>query len=104
MTKRRRPRQVKFWATDEELQLIKKKIEISKLSQQEYLLRSALEKNILVIEGIKELIIELTKEGNELRNLSSKLEGENQEKVWQITDRLMGLWNQIDKTIREGKE
>ena len=71
MTKRRRPRQVKFWATDEELQLIKKKIEISKLSQQEYLLRSALEKNILVIEGIKELIIELTKEGNELRNLSS---------------------------------
>ena len=104
MTKRRRPRQVKFWATDEELQLIKKKIEISKLSQQEYLLRSALEKNILVIEGKKELIIELTKEGNELRNLSSKLEGENQEKVWQITDRLMGLWNQIDKTIREGKE
>lgn len=104
MTKRRRPRQVKFWATDEELQLIKKKIEISKLSQQEYLLRSALEKNILVIEGIKELIIELTKEGNELRNLSSKLEGENLKKVSQTTDRLMGLWNQIDKTIREGKE
>lgn len=104
MTKRRRPRQVKFWATDEELQLIKKKIEISKLSQQEYLLRSALEKNIQVIEGIKELIIELTKEGNELRNLSSKLEGENLKKVSQTTDRLMGLWNQIDKTIREGKE
>lgn len=43
-TSRARPKQVKFWASEKELDQIKKKIEKSKLTQSEYLLRSALDK------------------------------------------------------------
>lgn len=106
-TSRARPKQVKFWASEKELDQIKKKIEKSKLTQSEYLLRSALDKKILVVEGLKEILIELSREGNNLNQISRALnqrEGFNEEQFNETKERLMDLWSLIEKTLKEGNE
>ena len=106
-TSRARPKQVKFWASEKELDQIKKKIEKSKLTQSEYLLRSALDKNILVVEGLKEILIELSREGNNLNQISRALnqrEEFNKEQFNETKERLMDLWRLIEKTLKEGNE
>ena len=72
-TSRSRSKQVKFWASEKELEQIKKKVKKSKLTQSEYLLRSALDKNILVVDGLKEILIELSREGNNLNQIARAL-------------------------------
>ena len=107
MTKRTRPKQIKFWATEEELKVIDEKVKLSNLTKQEYLLRSSLDKNILVIDGLKELLLELSKEGNNLNSLSRNVaKGEEGvlEDIKIMQDKLMELWKLIEKTLKEGKE
>ena len=106
-TSRSRPKQVKFWASEKELEQIKKKIQKSNLTQSEYLLRSALDKKILVVEGLKEILIELSREGNNLNQISRALnqrEGFNEEQFRETKERLMELWSLIEKTLKEGNE
>ena len=106
-TSRSRPKQVKFWASEKELEQIKKKIQKSNLTQSEYLLRSALDKKILVVEGLKEILIELSREGNNLNQISRALnqrEGFNEEQFSETKERLMELWSLIEKTLKEGNE
>lgn len=106
-TKRSRPKQVKFWATEKELEEIKKKVKKSKLTQSEYLLRCVLDKNILVVEGLKEILIELSREGNNLNQISRKLnQGEqfNQDEIIEAKEKLMELWSLIEKTLKEGNK
>lgn len=106
-TSRSRPKQVKFWANEEELEQIKKKVKKSKLTQSEYLLRCALDKNILVVEGLKEILIELSREGNNLNQISRSLnqrEEFNQENLLETKEKLMELWELIEKTLKEGSE
>lgn len=106
-TSRARPKQVKFWASEKELEQIKKKIEKSKLTQSEYLLRSAIDKKILVVEGLKEILIELSREGNNLNQISRALnqrEEFNEEQFNETKERLMDLWRLIEKTLKEGNE
>ena len=106
-TSRARPKQVKFWASEKELEQIKKKIQKSNLTQSEYLLRSALDKKILVVEGLKEILIELSREGNNLNQISRALnqrEGFNEEQFRETKERLMELWSLIEKTLKEGNE
>ncbi|WP_294353119.1 plasmid mobilization relaxosome protein MobC [uncultured Clostridium sp.] len=107
MTKRTRPKQIKFWATEEELKVIDEKVKLSNLTKQEYLLRSSLDKNILVIDGLKELLLELSKEGNNLNSLSRNVaKGEEGalEDIKIMQDKLIELWKLIEKTLKEGKE
>ena len=107
MTKRTRPKQIKFWATEEELKVINEKVKLSNLTKQEYLLRSSLDKNILVIDGLKELLLELSKEGNNLNSLSRNVaKGEEGvlEDIKIMQDKLMELWKLIEKTLKEGNE
>ena len=107
MTERTRPKQIKFWATEEELKVINEKVKLSNLTKQEYLLRSSLDKNILVIDGLKELLLELSKEGNNLNSLSRNVaKGEEGvlEDIKIMQDKLMELWKLIEKTLKEGKE
>ena len=56
---RSRPKQIVIRASEKEFDRIKRKVEKSKLTQNEYLLKSVLDKEIIVIEGIKDLTIEL---------------------------------------------
>lgn len=106
-TSRARPKQVKFWASEKELEQIKKKVKKSKLTQSDYLLRCALDKNILVVEGLKEILIELSREGNNLNQISrafNQREEFNQEYLLETKEKLMELWDLIEKTLKEGNE
>lgn len=106
-TSRARPKQVKFWASEKELEQIKKKVKKSKLTQSEYLLRSALDKNILVVDGLKEILIELSREGNNLNQIARALnqkEEFNAEQLFETKEKLMDLWSLIEKILKEGNE
>lgn len=106
-TSRARPKQVKFWASEKELEQIKKKVKKSKLTQSEYLLRSALDKNILVVDGLKEILIELSREGNNLNQIAKALnqrEGFNQETFLETKEKLMDLWTLIEEILKEGNK
>lgn len=59
--------------TEEEAEKFQNQIEKSGLSQQEYLLKCALNKPIINTDGIKELVPELKKQGNNLNQLTKKL-------------------------------
>lgn len=106
-TSRARPKQVKFWASEKELEQIKKKVKKSKLTQSEYLLRSALDKNILVVDGLKEILIELSREGNNLNQIAKALnqkEEFKEEQFLETKEKLMELWSLIEKILREGNQ
>lgn len=107
MDNRITPKQVKFWASEKELEQIKKKVNKSKLTQSEYLLRCALDKNILVVEGLKEILIELSREGNNLNQIAKVLnQGEkvNPREFLETKEKLMDLWELIEKTLKEGSK
>lgn len=101
--KRTRPKQVKFWTTEEEFNAIKEKVYESKLTQNEYLLRTALDKNIMVIDGLKDIMLELSREGNILNNLAQNKSIENSE-IIEMKQRLHYLWGLIEDTLRSGRE
>lgn len=106
-TSRARPKQVKFWASEKELEQIKKKVKKSKLTQSEYLLRSALDKNILVVDGLKEILLELSREGNNLNQIAKALNQNEEFKAEQFLetkDKLMELWSLIEKVLKEGNQ
>jgi len=100
--KRTRPKQIVIRATEEEFNQIKKKVEKSKLTQNKYLLQSALDKDIIVIEGLRDLVIETKRIGVNLNQLTKlahqekvnckeELEGINKElvEVWQLLRQLI---------------
>ena len=106
-TSRARPKQVKFWASEKELEQIKKKVKKSKLTQPEYLLRSALDKNILVVDGLKEILLELSREGNNLNQIAKALNQNEEFKADQFLEtkeKLMELWSLIEKILKEGNQ
>lgn len=106
-TSRSRSKQVKFWASEKELEQIKKKVKKSKLTQSEYLLRSALDKNILVVDGLKEILLELSREGNNLNQIAKALNQNEEFKAEQFLEtkeKLMELWSLIEKILKEGNQ
>ena len=106
-TSRARPKQVKLWASEKELEQIKKKVKKSKLTQSEYLLRSALDKNILVVDGLKEILLELSREGNNLNQIAKALNQNEEFKADQFLEtkeKLMELWSLIEKILKEGNQ
>lgn len=75
MANKSRPLQVKFRLNEKEAEILKKKVEASGLSQQEYLLKCALQKEMKVIDlsELKEVMTELQRQGNNLNQLTKKL-------------------------------
>lgn len=70
---RTKEKQIKFYADEKEFQQIKKKIEKSKLTQQDYLLRCALDKEIIVVEDLKNIFIELKRQGVNLNQIAKAI-------------------------------
>lgn len=100
--KRTRPKQIVIRATEEEFKQIKNKVKKSKLTQNKYLLQSALDKEIIVVEGLKDLVLETKRIGVNLNQLTKlahqgqvnckeELEGINRElvEVWQLLRQLI---------------
>ena len=74
-----RPKQLSFRVSEEEYRQLQEKILESGKNQQEYILSCVLEKQIVNTDGIKELIPELKRIGN---NLNQIAKGKS---VWTIT-------------------
>ena len=59
-----------FRVNEKEYNVIKTKIEKSKLNTSKYLLRTAMDKDIIGIDGLEEIIIQLRKIGNNINQLA----------------------------------
>ena len=91
---RNRAKQLKFFVNDEELERIKNKVTASKLSQSDYLRKTALDREIVVIDGVRELVLELKRIGTNLNQLT-KLS--HQSRVNDVS----GEMEQINKELKE---
>jgi len=63
--------------TEQEKKKIEQKAEKAGLSRTEYMLRSALEKNIVDLDSVNDLRIELKRIGNNLNQIARKLNENN---------------------------
>jgi hypothetical protein len=66
-----------------------------------------LDKNILVVDGLKEILIELSREGNNLNQIAKALnqkEEFKEEQFLETKEKLMELWSLIEKILKEGNE
>jgi hypothetical protein len=95
--KRTRPNQIKFFVSDLELEKINKKIEKSKLTKSDFLRKMVLEKEIIVVDGLKELAMELNRIGNNINQISKAV---NQGKV-NDTGELSKLKESYEKAFDE---
>ena len=68
--KQNKNRHFNFRVNEKEYNKIKSKIGKSKLNTSEYLLRTAMNKEIIVIEGLEEIIVQLRKIGNNINQLT----------------------------------
>ena len=98
-----RPKQLSFRVSEEEYQQLQQKISESGKNQQEYILSCVLEKQIVNTDGIKELIPELKRIGNNLNQIAKRCneggilpseaevrkQGEELNKVWQSLRRYL---------------
>lgn len=101
---RTKEKQIKFYADEKEFQQIKKQIEKSKLSQQDYLLKCALDKNIIVIEDMKVFIGELKRIGNNLNQLTKVVNSEkilNTEELSKMNMEISEVWKEVVKTLKK---
>ena len=101
---RTKEKQIKFYADEKEFQQIKKQIEKSKLSQQDYLLKCALDKNIIVIEDMKIFIGELKRIGNNLNQLTKVFNSEkilDTEELSKMNMVLSEVWKEVVKTLKK---
>ncbi len=98
---RARPHQIVIRVNEKELEQIKKNVEKSNLTQNEYLIKASLNKKIVVIEGLKDITLELKRIGNNLNqitkaihqgkvNCDEELNAINMEmkKIWQLLKQL----------------
>ncbi|WP_283697275.1 plasmid mobilization protein [Clostridium perfringens] len=101
---RKREKQIKFYVNEKEYDQIKKKVKKSKLKQQEYLIKSALNKKIIVIDGLKEILLELSREGNNLNQIAKKINEGGQKDIKEMKNKLNNLWNLIEKILKESNK
>lgn len=101
---KKRPKQIIIRATEEEFTKMKKKVEKSKLTQNEYLLKSVLDKNITVIEGLHDFTIELKRIGNNLNQLTRAVhEGKANysKELSEINMEMKEVWQLLRQLIRK---
>lgn len=105
--KRTRNKQIILRSTEKEYELIQKKVKKSKLGQNEFLIKAALQKDIIVIEGLKELILELIREGKNLNQIAKVLnQNENlkQNEITELKEKLIDLWAAAEEILKEVKK
>lgn len=100
---RRRPKQIVIRASEEEFKKIKLKVSKSKLSQNEYLLKCCLNKKINVIEGLKDLTIELKDIGKNINDLKKQdsFKENNREELLKIEGELKNIWQLLRQLIQK---
>ena len=100
---RKRQKQIVIRATDKEFEQIKKNVEKSKLTQNKFLLQSALNKEINVVEGIKDLVIETKRIGvnlNQLTKLANQGKVDCADEMEEINKELVEAWQLLRQLIQ----
>ena len=89
---------MKFRATEEEKSIIMKKVDASDLSISEYLRRCALDKPVIVMEGVDQIAYELRAIGNNLNQITRAINsGYIQAVNLQETEEVLGqLWQSLN--------
>ena len=89
---------MKFRATEEEKDRIMKKVDTSDLSISEYLRRCALDKPVIVMEGVDQIAYELRAIGNNLNQITRAVNsGYIQAVNLQETEEVLGqLWQSLN--------
>ena len=103
MANKNRPKQLSFRVNEEEYQQLQERVLESGKNQQEYILSCVLDKKIINTDGIKELIPELKRIGNNLNQIAKRCneggvlpseaegreQGEERKQVWQLLRRYL---------------
>ena len=101
---RARPKQIKFRVTEDEFEDIKNQVEKSGLTQNEYITNCLLDKEIYVIEGIKEMTLELKRIGNNVNQITRAVhEGKAHcsEEVEEVQKELKEIWQSLRLLIQK---
>jgi hypothetical protein len=99
---RAKEKQIKFYANEKEYEQIKKKVAKSKLSQQDYLLKCALDKKIIVVEELQPLFIELKKQGVNLNQIAKAINSGEINHVSENTFKeFQELWQSLRQLIQK---
>ena len=92
---RKRKKPVTFWLSENELSSLKNKISKTSLTRSDYLRKCSLNKNITVIPGIRDLVIEIKRIGNNLNQITRSV---NRGTLTVLGDDLRGIKEDL-KTV-----
>ena len=102
---RKRKILVAFWLDDDEFLSLKNKISATGFTRSDYLRKSSLNKNITIIPGIRDLVIEIKRIGNNLNQItrcvnegSLTILGDN---LKNIKDDLGLVWENLAETLKK---
>ena len=103
--RRKRNNSLGIWLTTEELEDLKTKISKTNLNKSAYIRKCILEKNFTVIPGIRDLIIEIKRIGNNLNQITRcvneglvKILGSD---LFDIKEDLKKVWKQLAETLKK---
>jgi hypothetical protein len=102
-----RPKQIVIRVSEEELLQIKKKVEQSGIKQQDFLLKAILEKPVTNTDGIKEVMPELKRIGNNLNQIAKQCNEENavnlrtMAETKKIGEELNGVWLSLKQFLQK---
>lgn len=107
MANRERKIQQKFYTNEDESENIKYKIVEANLSKQDYLLKCALGKKIIVIDGIGDLTREVKRIGVNLNQITHKVNAgelyDCRSELKGIHDELNKIWANLTQMIKQSK-
>lgn len=99
-----RGKQLNFRLSETELEQFQRNVEKSKLKQSEYLRKCVLEKDIIVIDEVKELMKELKRIGNNLNQLTRAVnsgEVKSTESLSVVKNELEIVWNEVIQALKK---
>jgi hypothetical protein len=102
---RKKNNSIGIWLSKEELESLKAKISRTSLNQSTYIRKCILEKEMTVIPGIRDLIIEIKRIGNNLNQIT-RLANEGSLKIlgndlYGIKEDLKKVWEQLASTLKK---
>lgn len=101
---RKRPKQLVIRLSEEELAKVKMKVEKSKLKQNEYIIKCLMNKEIYVVEGINELILQMKYIGNNLNQLTRAVherKADCSKELQEIQKELSETWQSLRLLIQK---
>lgn len=99
-----RPKQLSFRMNEEEYKLLQEKVAESGKNQQEYILACVLDKSIVNTDGIKELLPELKRIGNNLNQVARRCnEGvlPSEAEVRECREELNEVWQSLRRYLQK---